>query len=50
MIVAIQPSYGNPDAVRHFQETLEQLVPFGESAGSGSVGGTRRGNLSQTHL
>ncbi|MGA5008655.1 hypothetical protein ACPCDX_27200 [Streptomyces koyangensis] len=48
-LVAIQPSYGNPTARRHWQETLEQEVPFASPKHADTLSPSQRDGLRQLH-
>ncbi|WP_229696892.1 hypothetical protein [Streptomyces lasiicapitis] len=47
--MAIQPSYGNPIARRHWRDTLDQEVPFGSEEYAATLSGEQRDALLRIH-
>ncbi|GLW89666.1 hypothetical protein [Actinokineospora globicatena] len=45
----IQPSYGKPETRRHWADTLDVLVPFGESPYRETLMPDQRGELASAH-
>ncbi|MEU6822733.1 hypothetical protein ABZ921_19065 [Streptomyces atriruber] len=48
-LVAIQPSYGNPAARRHWRDTIDQEVPFGSEEYAAALSGEQREALQRLH-
>ncbi len=47
--VVIQPSYGNPNAWRHWADTLEQEVEYESTGYADALSGTERAALDRLH-